>query len=144
MKTWLLLIYKIPREPTAGRVYAWRKLKQLGAVALQDAIWVLPQTPRTQEQFQWLAAEISELGGEAHVWAAEQLDGMQPDGLRQQFVEPVEAEYRELLAALNRKNPDLAALSRRYQQAFSRDYFHSPHGPQVRERLLAAQGDQDS
>ena len=28
---WLLLVHKIPREPTAGRVYVWRKLKQLGA-----------------------------------------------------------------------------------------------------------------
>ena len=33
---WLLLAYKIPREPTAGRVYVWRKLKQLGAIAVQD------------------------------------------------------------------------------------------------------------
>lgn len=52
MKKWLLLVYRIPREPTAGRVFIWRKLKQLGAIALQDAIWVLPQTSRTQEQFQ--------------------------------------------------------------------------------------------
>src|SRR5690348_15616912 len=49
---WLLLIYKFPREPTASRVYDWRKLKQLGAIALQDAVWVLPATPRTQEQLQ--------------------------------------------------------------------------------------------
>jgi len=58
---WLLLVYKIPREPTAGRVYVWRKLKQLGAIAVQDAVWVLPAAPRTREQFQWLAAEIADL-----------------------------------------------------------------------------------
>lgn len=54
VKKWMLLVYKIPREPTAGRVFIWRKLKQLGAIALQDATGVLPQTSRTQEQFQWL------------------------------------------------------------------------------------------
>ena len=68
---WLFLIYKIPREPTAGRVSVWRKLKQLGAVLLQDAVWVLPETTRTHEQYQWLSAEITEHGGEATVWVAE-------------------------------------------------------------------------
>ena len=61
---WLLLAYKVQREPSANRVYVWRQMKQLGAILLQDAVWVLPETPRTREQFQWLAAEISELGGE--------------------------------------------------------------------------------
>lgn len=60
---WLLLTYRIPREPTSGRVYVWRKLKQLGAISVQGAIWVLPTTPRTREQFQWLASEILELQG---------------------------------------------------------------------------------
>ncbi|MEX2286596.1 MAG: hypothetical protein WD648_05865 [Planctomycetaceae bacterium] len=32
---WLLPVYKIPREPTAGRVFVWRKLKQLGAFTLR-------------------------------------------------------------------------------------------------------------
>jgi hypothetical protein len=47
------------------RVYIWRKLKRLGAVLFQDAVRVLPNAARTLEQFQWLAAEIVEMGGEA-------------------------------------------------------------------------------
>lgn len=140
MASWLLLVYRIPREPTAGRVHAWRKLKQLGAVALQDAIWVLPQTARTQEQFQWLAAEITELEGEAMLWEARQLYATDEDGLRRQFVEPVEAEYRAILAALKRKDRNLADLSKRYQQAQARDHFPSDLGQAVRERLLSIQG----
>src|SRR4051794_32701297 len=57
---WLLLLYKIPREPTVGRVSVWRKLKRLGAILLHDAVWVLPPSPRTKEEFQWLVAEIQE------------------------------------------------------------------------------------
>ena len=60
MQAWVLLHYKIPREPTAPRVSAWRKLKRLGAILLQDAVWVLPATPHTREDFQWLAAEIGD------------------------------------------------------------------------------------
>lgn len=141
MTSWLLLVYKIPREPTAGRVAVWRKLKSLGAISLQDAVWVLPATPRTQEQFQWLAAEIIELGGNAHLWKAEQLAAHDGGELARQFVEPVEGEYRRILADLKKKKRDLPALSKRYQDAAVRDYFSSPLSRQVREKLLAAQGD---
>lgn len=140
MKSWLLLVYRIPREPTAGRVFVWRKLKQLGAIALQDAVWALPKTPRTQEQFQWLAAEITELTGESMLWEAEQLYATDPETLRRQFMEPVETEYREILAALKKKGRDLAALSRRFQEAQARDYFTSELGQQTRDKLLAAEG----
>src|SRR5690348_1291001 len=70
-RSWLLLLHKIPREPSAGRVAVWRKLKQLGAVLLHDAAWVLPATARTREQFLWLASEIFEIGGEATVFEAQ-------------------------------------------------------------------------
>lgn len=138
--SWLLLVYRIPREPTAGRVFVWRKLKQLGAIALQDAVWVLPQTPRTQEQLQWLASEITELQGEAVLWEADQLYATDTEALRRQFLEPVEAEYREILAALKKKDRDLAVLSKRFQEAHDRDYFASELGRKTRDKLLTAGG----
>ena len=140
MRKWLLLTYRIPREPTAGRVFAWRKMKQLGAVAIQDAVWVLPATPRTQEQFQWLASEIVELGGEATYWLAELFDDNQEQALVRQFEVAIEEDYREILAESKRKGRDLKTLARRYQEAQARDHFHSELGRKVRERLLAAEG----
>lgn len=138
MTAWLLLVYRIPREPTAGRVFVWRKLKQLGAIPLQDAVWVLPHNSRTQEQFQWLASEITELKGEAVLWQAEQLYATDQEALRRQFTEAVETEYREILAALKKKDRDLAALSKRFQETQSRDHFASALGRQTRDRLLTA------
>jgi hypothetical protein len=44
------------------------------------------------------------------------------------------------LAGLKRRKPDLAALSKRYQEILDRDYLHSPLREQVREKLLSAQG----
>lgn len=140
MSKWLLMTYKIPRQPTAGRVYVWRKMKQLGAVAVQDAVWVLPATARTQEQFQWLATEITELGGEATFWLADMLYASCDSSLRQQFELHVEKTYREILAALKRKNCDLAALSRRYQETLAQDYFQIELGQRVRDKLLAVRG----
>ncbi len=137
---WLLLVFKIPREPTAGRVYVWRKLKKLGAIAVQDAVWVLPAMPRTREQFQWLSAEITELGGEVSLFTANVLLDGQQQSLREQFEAPVREAYSEILAALKRRKPDLTALSKRYQQVKVQDFFQCPLGEKVRQKLLSAQG----
>src|SRR6266516_4776561 len=67
-RLWVLLVYKVPREPTSSRAYVWRKLKKLGALLLHDAVWVLPATAWTRVQLQWLAVEITELEGEALLW----------------------------------------------------------------------------
>lgn len=135
MNKWLLLVYKIPREPTAHRVSVWRKIKQLGALLLHDAIWVLPATPRTSEQFQWLASEITELGGEATLWIAEIAERRQQQALVRQFSAKVDNAYQEILVDLRKKNADLTALGRKYQQALAQDYFQSKVGEKVRNAL---------
>src|SRR2546429_1738032 len=94
---WLVLVYKVPREPTALRASVWRKLKRLGAELLHDAVWVLPMTDWTREQMQWLAVDILEMGGEAHVWEAQELLGGQEARLVQQFQGRSDAAYQEIL-----------------------------------------------
>ena len=138
--SWVLLVYKIPREPTASRAQVWRKLKRLGALLLHDAVWVLPATPWTREQFQWLAVEIGELGGEAHLWESRLLLNGQSEALVQQFQARVDVAYQEILEELSLEEPDFIALSRKYQQVRAQDYFHSELGQQVRVRLMSARG----
>ncbi len=138
--SWVLLVYKIPREPTSSRATVWRKLKRLGALLLHDAVWVLPATPWTREQFQWLAVEIGELEGEAYLWESRLLLNGQADALVQQFQARVDASYQEILGELEQDEADLVALSRRYQQVRAQDYFHSVLGRHVRERLMRARG----
>jgi hypothetical protein len=123
-------------------VYVWRKLKRLGAILLHDAVWVLPDTPRTREQFQWLAAEIMEMGGEASLWESRLALGEPEGALVQQFTAQADAAYRAILKELDQDDSDLAALSRQYQQAAQGDYFQSPLGRRVREALVTARGGQ--
>ena len=140
---WLLLLYKVPPEPTANRVSVWRKLKWLGAILLHDAVWVLPPSPRTIEELRWLAAEIRERGGEAMLWEASLgLDGTD-DELVRQFLAQVDGVYADVLGAVDQPGADLATLSKRYQQARRQDYFHSPLGERVRAALLSAGGRAD-
>lgn len=70
MNSWLLFLYKVPHEPSTGRVHVWRKLKRLGAVMLHDSAWVLPQVPSNLEQLRKLAKEIVDLGGDSLLWEA--------------------------------------------------------------------------
>lgn len=138
-RTWMLLVYKVPNEPSAARVYVWRKLKKLAAVLIHDSVWVLPATPQTREHFQWLATEIDEMKGEATVWESRLVMGDE-DQLVEQFNDAIDQTYREILREIKMKDADLAALSRRYQQARVQDYFDSEIGRQVRESLIAAKG----
>ena len=137
-RTWLLLAYKVPRNPTASRVYVWRKLKKLGALAVQGAVWVLPSTAQTLEHLRWLAAEIVEMGGEASLWEARHLLDGQDDRLIMQFEVQVKPLYERIVKALKGRKPDLAALSRQYQQAAAQDYLQCALGERVRAALIAA------
>ena len=141
MNSWLLLDYKLPAQPSALRVYVWRKLKRLGAILLNDAVWVLPDTPRTAEHFQWLVAEIQEMKGDANVWRANLVLGLPEETLIEQFKKQVEGECKALLKKLVRKNPDLVRLSQEYQQMISKDYFRSEMGQQVKAKLLELRGE---
>ena len=68
---WVLLSYRLPREPSTPRIAVWRRLRRLGAVQIGDGVSALPLDERTREQSDWLANDIEEAGGEAIVWLAE-------------------------------------------------------------------------
>lgn len=137
MREWVLLHYRVPSTPSARRVYVWRKLKQLGAMLLHDSVWALPHTEWTYEQFQWLAAEIEELEGEAMLWRSVLIHPGQDDALVAKFVAASEAEYAPLREALAVEGADLADVSRRFLQIRRRDYFDCAGGKQVYEILRA-------
>src|SRR5690349_15392135 len=67
---WVLLCYRVPREPSAPRIAIWRKLKRLGVGQLGDGLVGLPADARTREQLEWVAQDVTEAGGTAGVWLA--------------------------------------------------------------------------
>jgi hypothetical protein len=138
VRQWMLLHYRVPPTPSAGRVYVWRKLKTLGAHLLHDSVWVLPKTSWTSEQFQWLAAEIVELHGDAMLWQAHLTLPGQEEALIHRFLAASEEEYQPIWQALQKKVPNRSTLSRQFQQVRSRDYFSCPLGQQIYNALKNA------
>lgn len=137
---WLILVYTIPRQPSALRVGIWRKLNQLGARLLHDAAWVLPRTAAALEQFRWLCGEIQELGGAAQLWFADSAMPGGDDEWQAHFQSDVEKEYRSILLKARHPKADFARLARRFQQAQRQDYFGSPLANKTRMALLRAKG----
>ena len=67
---WVMLSYRLPREPSGPRTTLWRRLKRLGVVQLADGLVALPADARTREQLEWIAGEVREAAGTAGVWLA--------------------------------------------------------------------------
>jgi hypothetical protein len=95
-RRWLLLVHQLPTRPSNLRVRTWRRLQQLGAVAVKQAVYVLPDTPGAREDFEWLKGEIQAEGGEATVFAADSVDAWSEDELVEEFRRSRQEAYREL------------------------------------------------
>lgn len=96
---WLLCIHNIPPKPAYLRAKAARRLAALGAVALKNAVYVLPEGERQRDGLTWLAREIEEGGGRAYVCGA-RFDvsggGIDDGNIKKLFVEARDGDYRDL------------------------------------------------
>jgi hypothetical protein len=68
-RRWLVFVHQLPAQPSNGRVKIWRRLQQIGAVPLKNAVHVLPDSAQAVEDFEWLRGEVVALGGQASVFA---------------------------------------------------------------------------
>jgi hypothetical protein len=131
---WVLLAYRLPREPSAPRVTLWRKLRRLGVAQILDGLVALPADARTREQLEWLADEVLETGGEASVWFGRVGSAAQERALAQRMTEVVAADYAAVIAeaaaaadesdAVRRRT--VARLRRELQRIDRRDFFPPP------------------
>ena len=145
LSAWLVLAWRLPTsESSANRVSVWRRLRTLGALGLTPGAAILPFNEDSQEQFDWLAQEIEEHGGDAWVLPVGRLSEIEERKIRERMRADRQAEYDELAReALNflkqrASNPragfanrqqgerELLALERRYRKIRTRDYFRAP------------------
>ncbi len=101
-RRWLLLVHQLPARPSNLRVQTWRRLQQLGAIPVKQAVYALPDTPEAREDFEWLKAEITGAGGEATVFAADNVDAWSDEALVREFKRTREALYKDLGRDLER------------------------------------------
>jgi hypothetical protein len=95
-RRWLLFIHQLPSHPSNLRVTTWRRLQQIGAVPLKQAVYALPDTPDAREDFEWLKTEVKAAGGDASVFAADNVDAWSDDALVEEFRRARQDLYEEL------------------------------------------------
>ena len=84
-RRWLLFVHQLPPTPSNLRVRTWRRLQQVGAVPVKQAVYALPDTPSAREDFEWLRTEVKSAGGDASLFSAESVDRWADDGLVEEF-----------------------------------------------------------
>jgi hypothetical protein len=97
---WVLLLPTIPSADTSARVKIWRQLQKVGAIALKNSVYVLPNRDECVEAFQWVAQELTQLGGQASLCEGQFFDGVTDEEIERRFVEARNSEYAELAAEL--------------------------------------------
>jgi hypothetical protein len=93
---WLLLVHQLPTEPSRVRVKTWRRLQGVGAVAVKNSVYVLPNCPESREDFEWIRTEIVTQGGEAMVFSAQTIDELSAAEIRDALERARQADWQEL------------------------------------------------
>jgi hypothetical protein len=160
-RDWLLITVSTPRGGTSTlRVYAWRKLRSLGAHYLQQSVCLLPATPTTTRAVARLVTRLRAEGGQGemlriHLTDAKQeagvIDAMQrerTDEYRevvertQQFHEELRLERRRGRATyteLEESDADLARHQKWLAAIRARDYFEAPGGEEAAAAVAACE-----
>lgn len=95
-RRWLLFVHQLPSKSSNLRVRTWRRLQQLGAIPIRQAVYVLPDTPDAREDFEWVTTEVKASGGDASVFAAENVDAWSADALVEAFRRSGQKAYASL------------------------------------------------
>jgi hypothetical protein len=128
---WVALAWRLPSGSSTPRVTTWRNLRRIGAARLTPGAALLPYREDLQEQLDWLAQEIENLGGEAWVLPVTGLSESEERVVRERMVADRDEEYRAL------EDDAHAFLSRRSAQPVSADDFAARL--QIDKELLALQ-----
>ena len=135
---WLLCVPQLPAKPDYLRVKLQRRVRRIGAAALKNSVYILPNLPETTEDLEWLRRELVADGGDALIWAASCVAGSTDTALQRLFRDLSDDEFRtiemearqlgEPVSAVSNSadsRSDITRLRRRFHDAVKADWFGS-------------------
>ena len=142
---WVLLAYRLPREPSTPRIAVWRKLRRLGVAQVLDGLVALPADARTQEQLEWVADEVVDAGGEATLWVGRLTSASQERELASKMAATLADGYRRVEADAGEAAADapgvrrrtLGRLRRELRRLAQQDHFPPPERERARRAVEA-------
>ena len=100
-RQWILLAYRMPREPSTPRIAVWRKLRRLGVAQIVDGLVAVPDSVTNLEQMGWVANDVLDAGGEAQLWTAAMNSAKQERELVARLNRETAEAYRALVDAID-------------------------------------------
>jgi hypothetical protein len=143
-RKWLLLIHQIPPKPNALRVKIWRRLQQVGAVAIKQSVYVMPLSEQSHEDLSWTLKEIVAGGGDGSICEARFVEGISDEQILALFHQARKADYEKLIQEANallvewssgeidprdpaaKGSAPLSRLQRRLADINAIDFFQTP------------------
>jgi hypothetical protein len=150
-----MFVHQLPASPSNARVKTWRRLQQMGAIAVKSAVYVLPSSAQALEDFEWLRVEVASLGGQASVFEAAALDGLDERQTIARFRSARADDYAALIKEIKamrsrirqsfRTNEEglraIRALRGRFDDLRRIDFFGAPGGEETRSALEALEAE---
>ncbi|MGB9667018.1 MAG: Chromate resistance protein ChrB [Candidatus Cryosericum sp.] len=160
MMTWLTITYKVPTEPSRTRVYLWRKLKELGAVYVQQGAAILPLQDALVTQVRALKSEVASGGGEMLVGRMEFIDEEDDARVVAAFQQQRNSDYDEIVeqcerliyeldretekekytyAEIEENETELTRIHKWMERIVARDWFSAPGRRQAEQAIEEAE-----
>jgi hypothetical protein len=153
---WVLLVVRLPAEPSRHRVAVWRELRRIGALSLGQGSWAVPDVAvfadgiaRVRELVERGAGEVValEASGRGEADAA-RLEAMFTAERQEEWLEFLAdcakfdaeidgeiAKSKLTMAELEEEEQSMARLRRWYRDLQARDVFGAPAAPQAEQQL---------
>jgi DNA-binding transcriptional regulator PaaX len=159
-QTWRVFIPQLPSSPSSLRVLVWRRMRAAGAAALQQGVWVLPQTPEHEQCLRDVLREAQQQGGSGILLVATPLDADRASEVVERFRADRDEEYREFgvqcrdflaeiaketdarnltFAALEENEHDLQKLHTWLEKIRARDFFSALQARAAADALAACE-----
>ncbi len=152
--TWLLLIHQIPPKPDYFRVKIWRRLRKIGAVAIKQSVYVLPDNESTREDLSWIVKEIDDGGGTASLCRTVFIEGLSNNRIRTLFQTARDEDYKEIARETQvlldvfkdgesakedvfKNKTKLSRLRHRFEEVKEIDFFRAPGQKTARKAFRA-------
>ena len=95
---WIVLLFRVPAEPSRHRVAVWRELRRTGAVSVGQSAWLAPAAPAFADGIGRAVRLIEAAGGEAIVLDTRGRQPADSERLAAIYTAAREAEWTEFLA----------------------------------------------
>ncbi|GAA4585587.1 hypothetical protein GCM10023194_28680 [Planotetraspora phitsanulokensis] len=154
--SWLVLLIKLPVEPSRHRVAVWRELRRIGALSLGQGLWAVPDVPAFADGLARACKLTNQAGGQTVTLRASGREPEDAERLQSMFTAARSEDWAEFLAdcgtfeqelakeirtgkftlaELEEEEQSLERLRRWHRDLTARDVFGAPEAAEAGARL---------